>query len=84
MQETNHLKNAHYEAMRGRGLTDDEIDADWKQFMIDYEKLLDDLSGDLGAPREDLEREYRPFGGTVIPKKIEKKEDLVEEFPWYE
>ena len=78
MQETNHLKNAHYEAMRSFGLTDDEIEADWEAFVKEYEEYLD-----LMPPAED----YRPFGSSVQTKPLsaeeaDKLKNFEEEFPW--
>ena len=44
------LRNAHYEAMKDQGLTDQEIEEDFKQFCKD-----------LGLQCDKLD-EYMPFG----------------------
>lgn len=70
MQEVNHLRNAHYEAMRNIGYTDDEIDKDWRLFCKEYEDYIDLIHRCDG--------EYRPFGSSVQTTHVEDKEEI----PW--
>jgi hypothetical protein len=72
MQEVNHLKNAHYEAMRHIGYTDDEIEKDWELFCKEYDEYLDLVHR--------FEGEYKPFGSSVATVHIRDKEE--EEVPW--
>jgi hypothetical protein len=36
------LKNAHFEACKADGMTDDEIAQDWEVFLADYEAMRDE------------------------------------------
>jgi hypothetical protein len=68
-----HLKTAHYEAMRGLGYTDEEIEKDWEVFVREYEEYLA-----LMSVKTD---EYRPFGSSVPAKKL-SAEEVKEPMPW--
>jgi hypothetical protein len=74
MQETSHLRNAHYESMRSIGYTDEEIQKDWEQFCKEYEEYV--------AMVDKLEGNYRPFGSSVQAAHIRSMEDAEKEFSW--
>jgi len=48
------LRTAHYEAMRTLGLTDEEIEEDFKS-----------VCEDLGIHHEELDKAYKPFGSST-------------------
>jgi hypothetical protein len=54
MRETMDLKSAHYEVMHNLGYSDDEIEADWKQFCEDMNMFLDEIQ--FKPTRPDLQK----------------------------
>jgi hypothetical protein len=85
MQETNHLKNAHYAAMHDLGYSDEEIKEDWEIFVKEYEEFLDVTIGEASD-------DYRPFGSSVPAKPLSAEEaeklrkfeyeSFKRDFPW--
>jgi Holliday junction resolvasome RuvABC DNA-binding subunit len=45
------LKNAHYEAMRKLGYTDEEIEKDWEQVLKDLKSLDRDVRAKTPEPK---------------------------------